>query len=189
MLTLIHPCIVTIPYSTNLDALTDSLQHSIDNLIDWTEMNHMTLHPDKTKFMLITTRQKRQNLVTNLPPLTIKSDVIEEVQDHKVLGIIIDNNLSWTPHVNALCKKIPTKVYELPRLKHFVNFRTRKRTHTHTYKQTKSKEKKTQQNHQDHHPTPSQTQTHRGKQTRSHPLYSASRIPHRGSSRSPESTR
>ena len=113
-------------HHTNLDALTDSLQHSIDNLIDWTEMNHMALHPDKTKFMLITTRQKRQNLVTNLPPLTIKSDVIEEVQDHKVLGITIDNNLSWTPHVNALCKKISTKVFQLSRLKHFVNFRTRK---------------------------------------------------------------
>ena len=63
-------------HHTNLDALIDSLQHSIDNLIDWTEMNHMALHPDKTKFMLTTTRQKRQNLVTNLPSLTIKSDVI-----------------------------------------------------------------------------------------------------------------
>ena len=113
-------------HHTNLDALTDSLQHSIDSLIDWTEMNHMALHPDKTKFMLITTRQKRQNLVTNLSPLTIKSDVIEEVQDHKVLGITIDNNLSWTPHVNALCKKISTKVFQLTKLKHFVNFRTRK---------------------------------------------------------------
>ena len=109
-------------HHTNIDALTDSLQHSIESLMDWTEMNHMAPHPDKTKFMLITTRQKRQNLVTNLPPLTIKTDVIEEVQDHKVLGITIDNNLSWTPHVNALCKKISTKVSQLSRLKHFVNF-------------------------------------------------------------------
>ena len=65
----------------------------------------MALHPDKTKFMLITARQKRQNLVTNLTPLTIKSDVTEEVHDHKVLGITIDNSLSWTLHMNALCKK------------------------------------------------------------------------------------
>ena len=43
-----------------------------------------------------------------------------------MLGIIIDNNLSWTPHVNALCKKVSTKVFQLSRLKHFVNFRTRK---------------------------------------------------------------
>ena len=107
----------------NLDTLMNSLQHSVDNLINWTEMNHMTLHPDKTKFMLVTTKQKRQNLLPNLPPLTIKSDIIQEVQNHKVLGITIDNNLSWTPHMNAVCKKISTKIFQLSRLKHFVNFR------------------------------------------------------------------
>ena len=64
------------------------------NLINWTEMNHMALHPNKTKFMLVTTRQKRQNLLPNLPPLTIKSDIIQEVQNHKVLRITVDNNLS-----------------------------------------------------------------------------------------------
>ena len=29
----------------NLDTLMNSLQHSVDNLINWTEMNHMALHP------------------------------------------------------------------------------------------------------------------------------------------------
>ena len=97
---------------TNLDTLTGSLQHSIDSLIDWTEMNHMTLHPYKIKFMLITTRQKRQTIVTNLPLLPL----------NRMLGITIDNNLSWTPHVNAPCKKISTKAFKLKRQKHFVNF-------------------------------------------------------------------
>ena len=110
----------------SLDTLMNSLQHSVDNLINWTEMNHMALHPDKTKFMLVTTRQKRQNLLPNLPPLTIKSGIIQEVQNYKVLGITIDNNLSWTPHINALCKKISIKVFQLSRLNHFVNFRVRK---------------------------------------------------------------
>ena len=86
----------------------------------------MALHPDKTIFMPVTTRQKIQNLVPNLPPLTSKSDITEEVQDHKVIGITIDNNLSWTPRMNALCKKISTKIFQLSRLKHFVNFRVRK---------------------------------------------------------------
>ena len=104
----------------------NSLQHSIDSLIDWTEMNHMALHPDKTKFMFITTRQNRQNLVTNLPPLTIKSDVIEEVQNHKVLGITVDNNLSWTPHVDALCKKISTKVVPVVKTKASSQFPNKK---------------------------------------------------------------
>ena len=31
----------------------------------------MALHPDKTKFMLVTTRQKRQNLLPNYPILPL----------------------------------------------------------------------------------------------------------------------
>ena len=56
---------------TNLDTLMNSLQHSIDSLIDWTEMNHMALHPGKTKFMLITTRQKRQSSPKPSPVLIL----------------------------------------------------------------------------------------------------------------------
>ena len=46
----------------DLNIFHASLQNYIDKLIDWTEMNHMVLHPDKTKFMLITTRQKRKKI-------------------------------------------------------------------------------------------------------------------------------
>ena len=52
----------------NLDILMNSLQHSVDNLINWTEMNHMALHPDKTKFMLITKRQKKTKFSAKSAP-------------------------------------------------------------------------------------------------------------------------
>ena len=35
-------------HNRHTNSLTDSLQHSIDSLMDWTEMNHMALHPHKT---------------------------------------------------------------------------------------------------------------------------------------------
>ena len=59
-------------HHADLTILHASLQNCIDKLIDWTEMNHMVLHRDKTKFMLITTRQKRPNIVSHLPPLNHK---------------------------------------------------------------------------------------------------------------------
>ena len=69
------------------------LQDSINSLIEWTESNHMALNPQKTKYMLVTTRQKRQNLSNNLPLLYINNQIIEEVESHKVLGLVIVNNL------------------------------------------------------------------------------------------------
>ena len=62
----------------------------------------MALHLDKTKFMLITTRRKWQNTVSYPPPppppLTVQDITIEEVQNHRVLGVITDNSLAWTHH-------------------------------------------------------------------------------------------
>ena len=104
-------------HHTDLNTIRASLQNSLDNLIDWTEMNHMALHQNKTKFMLTTTRQKRQNIVSYFHPLTVQSITIEEVQKHRVLGVIIDNSLSWTPHVNSLCKKKSIKTFQLCKIK------------------------------------------------------------------------
>ena len=46
----------------DLNMVHDTLQNSIQELVQWTEQNHMSLHPGKTTCMLVTTRQKRQKL-------------------------------------------------------------------------------------------------------------------------------
>ena len=55
-------------HHANIDILMNSLQNSIDSLTDWSEINHMALHPDKTKFMLITPRQKKAKSTHKSPP-------------------------------------------------------------------------------------------------------------------------
>ena len=79
----------------------------------------MSLHPSKTKFMLITTRQKRQHLSSRCPPILIKNQIVEETDS-------LDNNLSWINLVTALCTTVSKKVYQLYKIKHFLNFNARK---------------------------------------------------------------
>ena len=111
---------------SNPQYISHKLQETINNLVEWTELNHMALNPQKTKFMLVTTRQKRQNLTDSLPPLYVKDKKIEEVESHKVLGLTIDNNLSWSNHIMLLCKNIAKKVYQLSRIKHFLDIQARR---------------------------------------------------------------
>jgi hypothetical protein len=89
----------------NVDTLSVSLQRSADELHEWSEYNHMALNAKKTEVMLITTRQKRQNLTHNLPKIKISNQTLGEVSHHKVLGVVIDNNLSWSNHIQHLSKK------------------------------------------------------------------------------------
>ena len=85
----------------------------------------MSLNSYKTKHMTITTRQKRQNISSRMP-LYIGNEKIVEVATHKVLGVTIDNNLSWTNHVNELTKRVSQKLYQLAKIKHFLNAHARK---------------------------------------------------------------
>ena len=95
----------------------------------------MSLHPDKANFMLISTRQKRQNLPLKCPPISIGNQTVNEVDNHKVLGVTIDCNLSWSNHVTALCKSISKKIYQLSKIKLFLNLHARK-LHFHAHIQS-----------------------------------------------------
>ena len=75
--------------------------------------------------MTITTRKKRQNISFRMP-LYIANEKIVEVATQKVLGVTIDNNLSWTNHVNELTKRVSQKLYQLAKIKYFPNAHARK---------------------------------------------------------------
>ena len=111
---------------SDITQLNSSLQNSVNQLTKWTELNHMALNEQKTKHMVITTRQKRQNLPTVMPSIYIGGNCLQEVHYHKLLGVTIDNNLTWSNHINNLCKVVSQKVFQLSKIKHFLDKDSRK---------------------------------------------------------------
>ena len=109
----------------DLQSVNTKLQESLNQLVNWTELNRMCLHPKKTKYMLLTSRQKRQNISSSPPSLFIQKSPVEEVSSHKVLGVIIDNNLTWSSHIDSLSKRISQKNHQLSKIKHFLNAKAR----------------------------------------------------------------
>ena len=52
--------------------------------------------------MLITTSQKRIHLHNDILLLTYNKDALNSVEIEKVLGVRIDNNLTWSIHINFI---------------------------------------------------------------------------------------
>ena len=105
----------------NTATVQNELQKSINEASDWCDKTAMILHPAKTKSMLLATRQKHQlrPLILNL---SLNDNHIEQVNEHRHLGIIIDDEFSWRPHITSTCKTIYKKnLYLLSQLKHFVD--------------------------------------------------------------------
>ena len=78
---------------------------ALQNLSEWCKLNGMLLNTDKTKTMLITTSQKRPHLHNDILLLTYNNDALNSVENEKVLGVRIDNNVTWSIHINFIAKQ------------------------------------------------------------------------------------
>ena len=118
--------------STNsLDELIKGFSKKFENLFDWIKYNKLYINWSKTKFMLITNINLNTCFIT-LPKekfcLKTKSSFykpsfidlfgneIEVVTEFKLLGITIDEKLTFEPHVKLLRTKVTQKLFAIKKI-------------------------------------------------------------------------
>ena len=60
--------------------------------------------------MVLCTKKRRSLLNDPQLNLPIKNNVIECVTQHYILGLTVDQNLCWDPHITNLCKKLSSVI-------------------------------------------------------------------------------
>ena len=91
----------------------------MNSLKEWLYVNKLKLNTDKTKFMLIGTPQKLSNITSAEGNIRMEfnGNVIEQCTMIKCLGVIIDEHLSWSYHVDYVCKKVYASISRLRRVR------------------------------------------------------------------------
>lgn len=107
------------------DVIQANLQKALEQLDIWCKHNGMLINSSKTKVMLITTSQKRSKLTDDTLNLLYKDASLQMITYDKVLGVYVDNNLTWTFHVNTLTKKISSYLWLLSRIKEYLSIEKR----------------------------------------------------------------
>jgi len=87
------------------------------NINRWLTANKLKLSVTKTEFMLIGSRQKLNNLPF-LPSLNVNDVPLNHSQCSKSFGVLIDENLTWKNHVDALSKNIASGIGAIKRINH-----------------------------------------------------------------------
>ena len=101
-----------------MNALHESeINAELDKVSKWLSANKLTLNVKKSKYMLIT---NKRNDVPGLN-LFINSSPLESCDSYKYLGVFIDKGLSWSTHIEYLCKKIAKGCGGIARLRHCVS--------------------------------------------------------------------
>ena len=106
--------------SKSIDHLNSSLQNGLNDANTWCSKNSMSIHPEKTKSMIVTTRQKHKRAPLQLS-LSLGNKKIQQVVEHKVLGVTLDANLNWHAHIDLLVKRLSKNTYLLYRLKRYAS--------------------------------------------------------------------
>jgi hypothetical protein len=126
----------------NLSELTTFVNQKLQKIANWFRSNKMAVNTAKTKFIVFRTRGKPINprdcrLLFNSneigkpedPALIYEIERVHsegQLKSFKLLGILLDEYLSFDEHINSLCAKISKSLFCINRVKNFINQETKK---------------------------------------------------------------
>ena len=90
---------------------------------DWQNANKLTLNVKKSNFVIFHPKGRRVNQQVEIKLTdnnTNSSTYFEQKEYVKYLGILIDNHLTWKPHIDYVTTKISKTIGVIARLRHLV---------------------------------------------------------------------
>ena len=97
-----------------LSSILENLKHDMKTILKWFRINSLKANPGKFQFMILGKKQ------CNEVKLIINSIVINESNAVELLGITIDNKLTFNEHINNLCRNASYKLYALRRIRKYL---------------------------------------------------------------------
>ena len=103
----------TIWESCDKNGNNSKIQNAANQTYEWCQSNNMKINIDKTKEILIDFSRKPHAI----NPITLNDKNIETVSSSKLLGVIINDTLTWGDHIDYICGKAAKRLYFLRLLK------------------------------------------------------------------------
>ena len=107
-------------FQNDINQLKNNLQSSLESLHKWCKQNGMVLNADKTKVMLITSKQKRNCLQNPTLALRCNDTDIKMTTCDKILGIQVDEIL-WNNQCQQVYKKVSSYLWLLSKIRSFLS--------------------------------------------------------------------
>ena len=106
-----------VDYRSAPGALNQVLQADVGKIAQWTIDNKMVLNESKTKTMLVAGKRLHKKMSSTSLTVHVNSVELEQVQSHKLLGVIIDTQLNFNEHIDNLCKKLTQRIAVLKKIR------------------------------------------------------------------------
>ena len=101
----------------NLSVISDTLNAELAKISIWLQANRLSLNVDKSSFMLFK-GSKGEDIDLNI---SVNSKPLTRVTKVKFLGVIVDEKLSWKPHIGYISRKISKSLGIMYKIRKYVN--------------------------------------------------------------------
>ena len=105
--------------------LEESLNMCAENIESWSIINKLPLNEGKTKVLTITGKRLAKKIM-RLPNVKINGKQLDNVNCASLLGLKLEEKLTFDAHVEKLCKKMSQHIAVLKKIRHCLPFRQRK---------------------------------------------------------------
>ena len=100
----------------NLDSVSIArLENDSNTIIQWFADSSMKLNTDKCHLMVLGRNSNQQVTVK------VGNSVIENTEEEKLLGVVIDKQLNFETHITKLCQKAGNKLFALARVSKYLD--------------------------------------------------------------------
>ena len=101
----------------DLPAIQQRLQDDINKIAHWTSENRMVLNATKTKSLFVTGKRLEKKALDKDLKISCNGTEIEQVTSQKLIGVKLDSHLSFTEHIDDLCKEVSQRIAVLKKIK------------------------------------------------------------------------
>ena len=84
--------------------VVNNLNNCLKDVTTWFKHNRLVINASKSNFMFVAHHYAINNL-RNPPPLMVNDMSLTRASESKFLGIVVNDILSWDPHIRYLCPK------------------------------------------------------------------------------------
>ena len=101
-----------------------TLNHEFKNIIDWMQVNHLKLNLTKTNYLLFLPKSNKYKSLDKTKLFKLNNYQIEQKYRCKYLGLIIDSNMNWKPHIEYVKTKLAKSLGIMYRIRYYLNKKT-----------------------------------------------------------------
>ena len=104
-----------------IETLENQLNLEMEKIIEWLQVNRLSLNINKTHLMLFTPKKFKN---TPIAKIQINNVNLTQGYECKFLGIQMDNRVNWSKHTSYIANKVAKLVEIISRARKYLNHKS-----------------------------------------------------------------